>query len=248
VERPTEILPGVFRLGTSWINWYLVEDGGRYTAVDAAVAGYAGTLDADLDWIGARREDIQALVLTHADADHTGLAGTLSEAGADVLVHGDAQDMLRRPRPKGGDARPVNLLPNLWRPTLAQLLFHFARNGAARPPSFDAATSYEAGEPLDVAGRPRPIATPGHAPGHCAILFEEKRVLFAGDALCTLNVVTGSRGPQIMPHGMNEDDEETLASLGELEGLDAEVVLPGHGEPFRGRPAEAVTEARARGG
>lgn len=79
MDAPTEITPGVHRLGTSWVNWYLVEEAGRWTAVDAAVAGYADTLEQDLASVGAAPGDIDALVLTHADADHTGLAGRLSE-------------------------------------------------------------------------------------------------------------------------------------------------------------------------
>ena len=246
MNRPVEIAPGVFRLGTGWVNWYLVEEGGRYTAVDSAIRGYASSLDDDLETIGAQRSDIAALVLTHADDDHTGMAGTLSEGGAEVLVHREAEDLLRHPRPKGGDAKPINVLPQLWRPTLIRLLVHFAQNGAARPGSFEGATSYEAGEPLDVPGRPRPIATPGHAAGHCALLFEGKRVLFAGDALCTFNVFTGSRGPQLMPRQLNEDNGRALASLTALEDLPADWVLPGHGDPFEGSPDAAVAEARSR--
>src|SRR3954464_5781028 len=34
---PTEIVPGVHRLGTPLINFYLVEEDGRYTVVDAGL-------------------------------------------------------------------------------------------------------------------------------------------------------------------------------------------------------------------
>jgi len=34
--EPTEIASGVWRIGTELVNWYLVEDGGRLTVVDAA--------------------------------------------------------------------------------------------------------------------------------------------------------------------------------------------------------------------
>lgn len=246
MNPPLEILPGVYRLGSDWVNWYLIEDGGRFTAVDAAVSGYATSLESDLASIGASPADVEALILTHADADHTGLANVFSEAGARVLVHPDAEEPLRKPRPKGGDAKPINLIPDLWRPTLIRLFVHFARNGAAKPPSFEGAQTYKAGEALDVPGRPRAIATPGHAPGHCAFLFEQRRALFVGDALCTLNVVTGARGPQLMPAAMNEDNQRCRESLGALEGLTADAVLPGHGEPFLGSPAEAASQALAR--
>jgi hypothetical protein len=36
------------------------------------------------------------------------------------------------------------------------------------------------------------------------------------------------------------------ASLARLEGLSAELILPGHGEPYRGSPADAVALARGR--
>ena len=246
MEGPIEIVPGVWGLGSGWVNWYLVEEDGRFTAVDAALAGYAATLEADLSTVGAGHGDVEALALTHADDDHTGLAGTLSDLGARVLVHSDALEPLRKPKPKGGDAKPIKILPQLWHPTLLRLLVHFVRNGAARPTGFDGAETFEAGDPLDIPGRPRPIATPGHAPGHCALLFERHRALFVGDALCTLNVFTGSRGPQLMPYQLNEDNRRCRESLGALEGIEADVVLPGHGEPFRGSPAAAVAEALAR--
>ena len=39
-----DIAPGVHRLGSSLVNWYLVEEGGRLTAVDAGLPGYRKTL------------------------------------------------------------------------------------------------------------------------------------------------------------------------------------------------------------
>ena len=33
--EPTLVADGVVRLGTELVNWYLVEDGGRVTIVDA---------------------------------------------------------------------------------------------------------------------------------------------------------------------------------------------------------------------
>jgi glyoxylase-like metal-dependent hydrolase (beta-lactamase superfamily II) len=58
-------------------------------------------------------------------------------------------------------------------------------------------------------------------------------------------VLTGERGPRLMPRVLNEDNEQCRESLRALEPLAAEVVLPGHGEPFRGGPAEAVAQALA---
>jgi len=36
----TEVAPGVHRLGSERVNFYLVEDGGRVALVDAGLSGY----------------------------------------------------------------------------------------------------------------------------------------------------------------------------------------------------------------
>jgi glyoxylase-like metal-dependent hydrolase (beta-lactamase superfamily II) len=79
------------------------------------------------------------------------------------------------------------------------------------------------------------------------VLLEERRVLLSGDVLSTWNALTGRDGPQIMPSGLNVDSERALASLSALERITADVVLPGHGEPWTAGVEEAVRLARAAG-
>ncbi len=43
-----EIAPGVYGLGSEQVNRYLIEDGGRFSAVDAGLPGFARNLDGDL--------------------------------------------------------------------------------------------------------------------------------------------------------------------------------------------------------
>ena len=108
-----EIAAGVHGLGSEYVNWYLVEDGDQLTAVDAGLAGFASHLDDDLRALGRHRSDVTAVVLTHSDADHTGIANELREGGARVLVHADDEGTLRKPRQKTGDASPLRALPYL---------------------------------------------------------------------------------------------------------------------------------------
>ena len=112
----TDVVPRVHRLGSRFVNWFLVEDGGRLTAVDAGLPGVAGDLERNLHELGRRPEDVEAVLLTHSDADHTGVAGALREAGATVFIDGYDQGTLARPGAKGGDARPQNVVRDLWRP------------------------------------------------------------------------------------------------------------------------------------
>jgi glyoxylase-like metal-dependent hydrolase (beta-lactamase superfamily II) len=244
MKGPVEIAPGVHGLGSEYVNWYLVEDGDRLTAVDAGVSGFAKHLDDDLRALGRHRDEVAAVVLTHSDADHTGIAPELKDAGARVLIHADDQGTLERPRPKTGDASPRHALPYLRYPTAWRVMVHLARLGGARPRGVSGAETYSDGDVLDVPGSPRVVHTPGHTPGHAVLLFEGVGALFVGDALCTWNPLTGVRGSQLMPSPLNVDNERTYESLSRIEALDASVVLPGHGDPVRESPAAAVAHAR----
>jgi glyoxylase-like metal-dependent hydrolase (beta-lactamase superfamily II) len=244
VKGPVEITPGVHGLGSQYVNWYLVEDGDRLTAVDAGLPGFGKHLDEDLRALGRHRADVAAVVLSHSDADHTGVARELQEAGARVLVHEDDEGTLRKPRPKTGDASPRNVLPYLRRGLPWRLLVHMGRLGGARPTAVEGAETYRDGDVLDVPGSPRAVHTPGHTPGHCVLLFEGAGALFVGDALCSWNPLTGARGAQLMPSPLNVDNERGARSLDRIEALEAGVLLPGHGDPMRESPAAAVAHAR----
>jgi glyoxylase-like metal-dependent hydrolase (beta-lactamase superfamily II) len=247
VKGPVEIVPGVYGLGDEMVNWYVVDDGARLTVIDAGIPGFAKTLETDLQQIGHTPGDVGALVLTHSDADHTGIASQLQEAGARVLIHSDDEETLRKPGPKKGDASPRHLLKYMVRPTFLRLIVHLGRGGAARPPKVEGAETFGDGAVLDVPGNPRVVATPGHTPGHCAIHFERFGALFVGDALCTWNPVTGERGAQRFPSALNVSNARALESLDRIAKLDAQVTLPGHGEPWGDSPAAAVSAARAAG-
>jgi glyoxylase-like metal-dependent hydrolase (beta-lactamase superfamily II) len=247
----TEIAPGVFRLGTKIVNWYLVEDGGRLTAVDAGLPGYARTLPADLAQLGFSVSDVDAVVLTHSDGDHTGMAAGLRAAGARVLIGAGDAATLAAPGPKSGDAAPARLARELWRPALWRFMVHMARAGGAHPPALDGVETYADGDLLDVPGRPRALSTPGHTAGHCSLLLADRGVLFAGDALCTWNPLTGERRPQLMPAPFNEDNAAARASLDRLTQVDARLLAPGHGDPWHGslaalRQAGGVSQSRSR--
>lgn len=244
---PAELAPGIYGLGTELINWYLVEADGRLTAVDAGLPGFAKEIEADLARIGHTVADVEAVVLTHSDGDHTGVAPHLQAAGARVLIHADDLGTLRKPGPKGGDASVPRVLANLWRPSALKILGHTLRHGA-KPATVEEAETFSGGDVLEVPGRPRVVHTPGHNPGHCALLFEQRRALFVGDALITHELITRGRGPCLMPRFTNVDTRLALDSLSAIEGLEADVLLPGHGDPWREGPAAAVAQARARAG
>jgi glyoxylase-like metal-dependent hydrolase (beta-lactamase superfamily II) len=245
-DRPEQIAPGVYRMGTRLVNYYLVEDGGRYTVVDAGLPAYFGQVPHALEALGARLSDVEAVVLTHADADHIGIAERLrNEAQATVHVHEADARVARTGKFKNTEG---NVLRHLWRPSAWGLIVHFARNGGGRPRRIADVDTFTDGAVLDVPGRPRVIATPGHSYGHvCFVLERDGGVLFTGDALCSRNPLTGRPGPQVMPTAFNTATEQALASLERIEGVPAATLAFGHGDPWTEGSAAAVERARAQG-
>ena len=238
----SEIASGVHRLGTDWVNWYLVESGTKVTVVDTAMPGYYAQLEPALRSIGRTMNDIEAVVLTHSHSDHVGCAERLrSEAGALVLAPAGEAAVIRGDTKPG---HPAGMVPNLWRPVLMRFMVHAVRNGGAKLEPVTELATYDASDALDVPGRPRAISTPGHSPAHHCLHFSEHGVLFTGDAMASVSWVSGSTAPQLHPFG--EDRARMPAALDALEPIDADVVAFGHGEPFRGSPAAAVASARER--
>jgi glyoxylase-like metal-dependent hydrolase (beta-lactamase superfamily II) len=230
---------GVRRFGSRLVNFFLLEEDGRATLVDAGVAGYRRQLDA-----GATGR-IAAVVLTHAHADHVGVAEILrGELGVPVYVHEADADLARSAKASGKNEG--SMLPYLRHPTAWQLLFELTRNGGAKPRPVHEVRTFSDGAELDVPGRLHAIHTPGHTAGQCVLLAEASGALFAGDAICSLNPLTGETGPQLMPRALTRDVQQALGSLDRLADPRARVILPGHGEPIA-EPAAAVERAKRRG-
>jgi glyoxylase-like metal-dependent hydrolase (beta-lactamase superfamily II) len=240
MANAVRLADGVVRLGTSYVNWYLVADDDGVAVVDTGVPAYRPQLEPGLELLGRSLNDVRAVLLTHSDADHTGVSTAIrEEAGAPIHLHpADAESARNRGRKEIDEST----LAELTHPGAYRLFWHFARNGAARPPVVDQTVPVADGETVEVPGRPRAIHTPGHTPGHVAYLFPNHRTLFAGDAMCTWHPTRGRRGPQIM--AFNVSTRQAFESLGAVEDLDVDLVLVGHGEPWTGGVADAVDQAR----
>ena len=79
--------------------------------------------------------------------------------------------------------------------------------------------------------------TPGHAPSHVVLHQPEHRLLISGDHLLGRTVLFFDYGHTPDPIG------EFLGGLDEIEPLEVDLVLPGHGRPFRD-PEVKIAEAR----
>jgi glyoxylase-like metal-dependent hydrolase (beta-lactamase superfamily II) len=240
-----QLAPGVHRVADGIVNWYVVEDGGEVALYDAGWPRSWPRVQAALQEIGRSPADVSAIVLTHAHPDHLGAAEAARQrCGATVYVHRPEVDRAHgQARNSSPFALVPSLVPTLWRPSANAFVIEATLRGFLFPTWVKDVTPFDAGSPLDVPGRPRPLATPGHTEGHASFVFEEQGVVITGDAFATLNVLTRRRGPQLMPDQLNGDPAQTRASLEALRDLSGSL-LPGHGEPTTGTAAEAVARAQ----
>lgn len=70
------------------------------------------------------------------------------------------------------------------------------------------------------------IHTPGHTPGHIALLDQENRILIAGDSLRN-----DTDGIKNMPESINFDNKQYFQSMKKLAEFDFDQLIMGHGNP-----------------
>lgn len=224
-----ELAPGVFRIPTTpgdYVNVFAFrDDDGQVTLVDCGYFTAPRRILAALRFIGSDPSDVTRILLTHAHGDHAGgLARLRRVTGAAVAVHGLEAGNVRSGRPPAVErltlfARLVKLLPgDTWTPS-------------------EVDEELTDGQVVDVAGGIRVVHTPGHTPGHVALLHQGTGVLLTGDSLFNW------RGRMSLPSLTYCADarltERSAYALGELA---YDVVAFTHGPEIRDRAREAVRD------
>lgn len=232
------LAPSLHRLGEAVVGCYLLEEAGEVTIIDAGVPAYYRDLTAELAAMGRTIEDVRALVLTHGHDDHIGFAERLrDERGVPVSIHeldaALARGEVGNPSAGMGERRLRSLL---------HYLLWLMRRGGMRTTALTAVGTFDPGTTLDVPGALHVIRTPGHTHGSVTFHAAGHDALFVGDALATDAIITKRHGPQICPFAA--DPDEAMASLSNIEELEAHWLLPGHGEAWTDGVAAAVAAAR----
>jgi glyoxylase-like metal-dependent hydrolase (beta-lactamase superfamily II) len=238
----TEAADGVFHVQGPGTNWQLIVDGDAVTLVDAAWPRDLDLVTGSLAEVGRRPQDVAAILITHAHRDHIGTAAELHRR-YDIPVRSHPDEVAHARGEVIEEISKVALLVRLWRPTVMLFAANVLRHGATAIERLPDIETFDDAAPLDVPGHPVPVATPGHTSGHCSFHLPDRGVVIAGDALVTVDLLR--RRPRVgtMPPVFDHDPATSERSLDRLADLEAHIVLPGHGAPFIGTPAEAVALA-----
>jgi glyoxylase-like metal-dependent hydrolase (beta-lactamase superfamily II) len=251
--RTERMLPGVWRLrlplpwpGVPHGNvWAVAADGG-VVLFDTGMGG-RGRLrqfDLALAQAGFGLEDVRLLVCTHSHTDHYGLAAPIVEAaGCELWMHPRwGHIRLLADDPAAALEQRIEVARQSGVPPAALERYRESRSGDAETgveaivePDRDLLPGVEVETDL---GTWQVHETPGHAPSHVVLHQPQRKLMISGDHLLGRTVLFFDHGHSPDPVG------EFLASLDEVEPLDVDLCLPGHGRPFR-EPAIKIAEARA---
>jgi len=225
-------------------NVYVIEEeGGGVALFDAGIGTRDGrdALHAGFDRLGLSLGAVRRILVSHGHIDHYGYARAAQEAsGAPVHVHARDHDKLTgRDRTQQRLTRYSDYLVRLGAPS--HLLDHVRIHWQD---ALRMARPIEQVEPLAAGTMLRfkrfsaeVLHLPGHTPGLVCLWAAQARVLFSDDHL----LERVSPNPLLDLEGQAEPTHKALLAYLEsarrARALPAEVIAPGHAEPFTGHAA-----------
>jgi glyoxylase-like metal-dependent hydrolase (beta-lactamase superfamily II) len=249
--RGERLLPGIWRLRLAlpWPGvphgnvWAVAADGG-IVLFDTGIGGRGRMrqLELALAQVGFGPEDVRLLVCTHSHTDHYGLAAPIVAAGGCELWMHPAWEHVRllADDPAAALEQRIEVARQSGVPPASLERYRESRSDDDSPidaivePDRDLLPGVEVETDL---GAWQVHETPGHAPSHVVLHQPQRRLLVSGDHLLGRTVLFFDHGHTADPLG------EFLESLDEVEPLEVDLVLPGHGRSFRD-PEVKIAESR----
>lgn len=250
--RTERVLPGIWRLrlplpwpGVPHGNAWALGAGDGIVLFDTGIGGKGRlrALDLALGQAGFGFEDVKLLVCTHSHTDHYGLAAPITErAGCELWMHPRWEHVRQMvDDPAAALEQRLEVARQSGVPPAALERYRESREDddevwidAIREPDRDLVPGVEVETDH---GTWQVYETPGHAPSHVVLHQPESKLMISGDHLLGRTILFFDYGHSPDPVG------EFVSSLDEIEPLEVDLCLPGHGRPFRD-PENKIAEAR----
>jgi glyoxylase-like metal-dependent hydrolase (beta-lactamase superfamily II) len=208
------------RIEHGGVNCYLLKAAKGFFLIDSGFAKNRAAIEADLQNSGCTPGNLNLIILTHGDFDHSGNCKYFREKfGAKIVMHPADCRMV-----KAGDlfcSRKSNALMR----GMGKLILVVLNTQLKEEDRFTPDVCVEDGFDLSVFGlHAKVIHIPGHSFGSIGILS------VAGDFFCG-DLLENKKQParnSLMP-----DKQAFNASIEKLKALKIGTTYPGHGEPFK---------------
>jgi len=201
--------------GMGSVNCYLVKTSSGFLLFDTGSKNKRDELEGELRKAGCSPGNLDLVVLTHGDFDHSANAAYLrSKYGSKIAMQNDDVGMVER-----GDMswnRESAKLPL----RISGLFFGFGKAQTFTPDLFldDGDNLNDYGLDADV------ISIPGHSKGSIGILLSDTRDFIAGD------LFENTKRPAL--NSIMDNRKNAKASVEKLRSFEINTVYPGHGQPF----------------
>ncbi|MGD6811060.1 MAG: MBL fold metallo-hydrolase [Candidatus Bathyarchaeia archaeon] len=204
------------------VNCYLIKTSNGFFLIDTGFSKKRPAIETDLQRVGCTTENLQLILLTHGDFDHTGNAAYLRQKyGAKIAMHPADVGMV-----ENGDlfySRKANWLMK----AMGKLILVLLNTRLTEADRFTPDFTINENTDLSAYGLDAKIIhITGHSTGSIGILTSEGN-LFCGDLL--ENKKEPAKG-SLLPDKAGFDN-----SLKKLRQLEINIIYPGHGEPFEFR-------------
>lgn len=223
----TEQAPGIFFVEGPASNWIIASDSRGFILIDSGYPSDRGLVLQSLRHVGLNPSHARAVLITHGHVDHTGSAAYFSETyGTPVLC--SPEELAHVQGREKHQVRAYQVLIRAWRPRVLRWMMHAIKSGSLSAAPATKAQVWDAETLLGLPGSPQAVPAPGHTPGNAAILLE-KGVIATGDTFVTGHPLSRHAGPQML-HPMYHHHPASAQAVKRLfNGVEASVVLPGHG-------------------
>ena len=193
-------------------NCYLLETDKGFVLIDTGRKSTRSKLEQELAIAGCKPGNLDLIILTHGDFDHTGNCAYLRENyDTKIAMHHDDSGMVEY-----GDMFWNKKTGNWIIKKLINVFFNITK---FKPDYLIDEKSDLSKYGLDA----EVIHLPGHSKGSIGVLTASGE-LFCGD------LFTNTKKPE--PNSMVDDLAEFNESIEKVKGVEVKMVYPGHGQPF----------------